>query len=172
VTEPTTDVPDAEPHDEALDLLDAALDDLDQQAPRYVDQATDVELLRLLLAVRERRKKCADIEAYLESQVVRIFPYGDHEAGKLRFRVHGGKRTKWTDPRTLAWRVTEPAMYDDNGEARADEHVVAEVLDRLLAAMSVAYFRTTWLRAAGIDYDDVCEVERTRRTIQFLGGES
>src|SRR5205823_5534237 len=150
MTDPLTDVPDAPPHEESLDLLDAALTDLAEQAPRVAETATGDALVRLLSDVRERRQRLADVEAYLEAKTAQEFGSGDHEAGGLAFRVHAGTRRTWKDSRTLAWRVVEPLIIDmETGEyiLTADEEGVAQLLDRLCATARLEW-RVTALRSA------------------------
>lgn len=171
MTDPLTDVPDALPHEEAPDLLDAALADLDGQAPRVAESGTEGALLRLLHAVRERRQRLADTEAYLEAKIAQEFGSGEHEAAGLAFRVHASSRRTWKDSRTLAWRVVERFVLDEQtGEfLLVDPADVGFLLDRLCEAARLDW-RVTALRSAGVGFDDLCQVERGRRTVQFHGG--
>jgi hypothetical protein len=171
VTDPLSDAPDLAPYEESLGLFDAALADLDRQAPRVADSGSEAELVRLLRDVRERRQRLADTEAYLEAKVAQEFGSGDHETAGVAFKVHAGTRRTWKDSRTLAWRVVERFVLDQRtGEfLLADPADVAFLLDRLCEAARLDW-RVTALRSASVGFDDLCQVERGRRTVQFHGG--
>lgn len=157
------------PMAEALDLLAAAVSDCDEQVGRLADVLAEaVPAVALLRALRSERQRLAAVEASVEATVSRLLGKGDHEIAGLPVRVNQSSKTTWFDSRTLAWRVAEPLVLDRaSGEAHLDPDRVAALLDRLFDTLQVDYFRTTKLRALGVDYDDLVKREPGRRTVQF-----
>lgn len=169
MTDPATDRPDAEPVDEALVLLVAAVDDVDRQVGRLPDDLPVEETAALLRTLRHQRQLLAAVEAAVEARVAKALGRGDHEVAGLPVRVNQANRTTWIDPRTLAWRIVEPLVLDrQSGETHVDPDRAADMLDRLFDALQVAYFRTKTMRGQGVAYDDLMKREPGRRTVQFL----
>lgn len=157
---------------EALDLLDAAVTDCDEQVGRFGEQTPD-ETVALLRSLRAQRQKLAAVESTVEAHVVRLLGKGRHE--QYGVKVNGGSSTTWTDPRTLAWRIVEPLVLDRaSGETWLDPQRVGDLIDRIFDAAQFSYFRTGYLRDHGVEYDDLVKREPARRTVQILspGGES
>jgi hypothetical protein len=159
----------ADPMGEALDLLAAAVGEVDTQVGRLPDDEPAGQLVALLSRLRHQRQALAAVEAAVEARVARTLGTGEHDVAGMQVRVRSGSKTTWLDPRTLAWRIAEPLVLDrDSGETHLDPDRVADLLDRLFDCVAVAYFRTGPMRDLKVDYDDLVKREPGRRTVQFL----
>src|SRR5664279_4378666 len=128
--------------------LPAVLDDIARNQPR---------LCELLYALREQRIRLAELEATVEAKAARSMGPADRIEwdGYCAERKGGMVRKHW-DHKLLAAKVTEQ-NYTDPNTGEIDESAQAttgEVVDEVLHAAAISYWRTTILRSMGVNYDD------------------
>jgi len=165
---------------EALDLLDTAAAELDEQLPRALEAGQSrarllahldgaLDRLRALRSLLER-----DLAAGLRP---RQRPY---DVDGVLLRVSGGLERVWLDPRQLAWRVIEPAVADpESGEVFVDEDAARRLLDRLLTVLPHTKegdpnpgFRVGGLVELGVEFADLADWRERRRTVAVVHTEA
>lgn len=139
-------------------------------ATEYLGATDTAEVLR---EVRKARKALADLEAIMESQVVRKAEaegrreFALSDGSVVQFR--GGTDRKDWDHRGLAYAVVRAVQVDQStGEVLSTEQVV----DRLLDTAAVSYWRVGALKPLGVQPNDYCTTSKGRRTIQFTDPEA
>jgi len=155
---------------EALDGLAAWVSDVDAQVPRLLDAAPLARVVAVLQRLEGLRRALQASEALLVRHVTRSAGTGKHEAGGIRFEVHGGwDRKEWRDSEVAKRLAVDPG----SGELLWERPEVRTAVRQVLAAGRHEW-RVTDLRGQGIDPDDeddpLCRREPKRMTVQFLSG--
>lgn len=131
--------------------------------------------LGFLADIREQKARLAAVENEVERLAARQMPAKTYSNDHLSAERNRSYATTW-DVRRTAWSLIEPLCVDHTtGELRVDEKVAWELIDRLLGAAAVTYYRVGPLRAAGLDPDEFREREILRTTVRVTrsgaGGE-
>lgn len=140
---------------QAADLLVAAAELL-TTAPPPLDELDAEEATRLLARIRQGVGTAKDFDALICARLIRE-RWGPHEIaglGIVKYR-RTAKSERW-DERGAAFAVVAAKMEERGGEMPDP----AEVVEWLLEAASVGYFRKTSLRAIGIDPNDYYHSEK------------
>jgi hypothetical protein len=135
--------------EQAADLLYAAAELL-TTAPPPIDQLDVDEATRLLSRIRDAVDVVRKVDSLLCARLIRD-RWGAHEVegiGVVRYRRTSVK-DRW-DERGAAFAVLEARMRERGGELPDP----AEVVEWLLEAASIGYYRKTALRAMQIDPGD------------------
>lgn len=153
---------------DALDLIEAGIEQLSRVVSDDIEADTDPEnAVTLLHRTRALRQRLAQVEAFVEAHAIPLLDYGKQEVAGLLVEVRGGaKRSEWRHD-DVAWALTCDLAAVDGVIDDADAALVAKVRDRILNAAGISYWRTTQLRAAGVDPSQFCKTERGRRTVQL-----
>lgn len=141
---------------QAADLLVAAAELL-TTAPPSLDELDADEATRLLARIREGVSIAKAFDTLICTRLIRE-RWGEQEVegiGIVKYR-RTAKSDRW-DERGAAFAVVAAKMEERGGVVPDDP---AEVVDWLLEAASVGYFRKTALRTMGIDPADFHHSER------------
>jgi hypothetical protein len=141
--------------EQAAELLNAAAELL-TTAPPPISELDPDEATRILARIRDAGDTVGKIDALLCAHLVGQ-RWGELEVdglGVVKYR-RTEKRERW-DERGAAYAVLETKMAERGGELPDPRDVV----DWLLEAASVGYFRKTALRSMGIDPGDYHHSER------------
>lgn len=127
----------------------------------YLDQPE--LLVDAFVRVGELRKQLAQMESVIEAKAIEALDILPAPEG---VEVKGGTDRKKWDALTLAGRIAERFASDENGEFDPEVRQIAEdAMRRFLDFASVAYFRTTALKAEGVRFSDACETTPGRRRL-------
>lgn len=162
--------------DERCLILSAAVSDCDAEIPDYLKRFTTAEAaLYLLATVRTERQRLAEIEALLEAECARRMPSQRVELPGMVAERKGGKDRKAWRHADLASAVVTGYLTDDDGLIADDDSETAQTardVERLLLdCAGIAYWKTTALRALGIDPDVYCDSTPGRRTVHITVGD-
>jgi hypothetical protein len=163
------------PEGDGIKALSIAIRNLDDELPEVLDDIATHQprLCELLYALREQRIRLAELEATVEAKAARSMGPADRIEwdGYYAERKGGMVRKHW-DHKLLAAKVTEQSYTDpETGEIDTGaQDLTTEVVDELLGAAAISYWRTTVLRSMGVNYDDAVETERGRRTVHVTKG--
>lgn len=128
--------------------------------------------LNFLADIREQKARLAAVENEVERLAARQMPAKTYSNDRLSAERNRSYATTW-DVRRTAWSLIEPLCVDQaTGEVRVEEKVAWELIDRLLSAASVTYYRVAVLRAAGLDPDEFREREILRTTVRVTRSDS
>ena len=158
-----------------VEVLGDDIRTLDEALPDVLDSiaSNQPRLCELLYALREQRIRLAELEATVEAKAARSMGPADRIEwdGYYAERKGGMVRKHW-DHKLLAAKVTEQSYTDpETGEIDATaQDLTTEVVNELLGAVAIQYWRTTVLRSMGVNYDDAVETERGRRTVHVTKG--
>jgi hypothetical protein len=158
-----------------VEVLGDDIRTLDEALPDVLDNiaSNQPRLCELLYALRAQRIRLAELEATVEAKAARSMGRADRIewAGYYAERKGGGVRKHW-DHKLLAARVTERNYTNaETGEIDATaQDLTTEVVNELLDAAAIQYWRTTVLRSMGVNYDGAVETERGRRTVHVTKG--
>lgn len=127
--------------------------------------------LGLLASLRGERTRLARLEAIVEAHCARRMPRGIVELPGLVAERKGGAVRKAWDHERMWGRMRHHAVtslaFDSNGTMDEDRAAIAEAAVAFVQQAASPSWRTTALRSLGIPYDDACETERGRFTVQL-----
>jgi len=154
-----------------LDAVNTAIDAL-TRLPLLEEAGEDEKALVVLLAdLRDARQKLHQLESIVEAATARAMTDKRLELpalGILAERKGGSVYTRWDHPRVAAQVARRYAVDAQSGEidetlAEVAEHLATWLLD----VAHVDYWRTTALRAIGLNPDTYATKERGRRTVHI-----
>lgn len=156
------------------DLLQAAADAvtrLDSDIGTWVETVGDDvhAALCLLRDIRAIKRDLAGIENTVEAHCAREMPGKTFEAADMVATRSTSAKTTWDD-RALVGKFVDSACVIDAETGEVDDEryrAVWELMDSLMGAAHIDYWRTTKLKAIGIDPDDYREREWGRRTVRI-----
>jgi hypothetical protein len=123
--------------------------------------------LSLLADLRAQKARLMAATNEVERLVIDQMPAKTYTSGALSAERFANHKDVW-DVRRTAWAVTEPACVNqDTGEVLVDEKAAWTIIDRLLQAANVDYFRVKSLAAFGLKADDFRDRELLRRTVKI-----
>lgn len=160
-----------EPYIEALsDALRSLEQHLGVEASmRDTDKTLAADLdsnLAFLADLREQKARLTAIENEVERVAARQMPGKDYMAGGITAERNRSYADTW-DVRRTAWALVEPLCVDhETGELRVEEKVAWELIDRLLSAAAVGYYRVKELQSAGLDPSEFRARELRRTTVK------
>lgn len=153
----------------ALATLDRDVSLVDETAPSWVDTADLPELASGLHRIREIRQFLGRIESWIESKTAQSMTKNDMAVAGWILKRQGGNKRSWSadGKERVLGRAIEAAYVTDDGEVSVDIETAYAVRDLCLQILS-GDPRVTPLKALGVEFSDLCETEKSRRTVQVV----